>query len=175
MGLGSNLEICPDCKGEFPEIPGGVRHAYLGGSPGCWKAYGELLAREYQDPAYMRFHRWTVDAYAAQHPGHPELRAIQSVHVHLFGLYLLVERGADPHFVTKAMGGFLERNKGRLEWLEPPASPARLTVQDVLAATTAEQHGKIARDWAGAVWTAWKKHHPLIRSMAGESEAIAHS
>jgi len=47
----------------------GPAHAYMLSSPGCWAAYGELLAREYSDSAYRRLHRLSVDAYALQHPG----------------------------------------------------------------------------------------------------------
>ncbi|WP_217429780.1 DUF5946 family protein, partial [Sphingomonas bacterium] len=70
----------------------GPAHGYLGASPACWARYGELLAREYGDPAYMAAHRLTVDAYCAQHPGEPERRTIQSAHVHLVGLHLTLER-----------------------------------------------------------------------------------
>ncbi len=80
------MNICPDCKVELPFFDGPT-HAYLGGNASCWKAYGELLAKEYGEPNYMKFHRWTVDAYAAQHPGQPDPRATSSVYIHLMALY----------------------------------------------------------------------------------------
>lgn len=54
---------CMGCGGVFAEIQGPT-HRYLESSPGCWAAYGEVLAREYSDPAYFQVHRLTVDAYA---------------------------------------------------------------------------------------------------------------
>ena len=47
----------------------GPTHPYYGCSPACWARYGEVLAREFQDPAYFGLHQLTVDAYAVQHPG----------------------------------------------------------------------------------------------------------
>ena len=61
-------------------------------SPSCWAAYGEVLAREYNDPAFMAAHRLTVDAYAVQHPGRPSPQSIQSVALHLISLCLVLEQ-----------------------------------------------------------------------------------
>lgn len=48
----STLEKCDDCGVTLPAVEGPT-HAYLGASPACWALYGEVLAREYSDPAYM--------------------------------------------------------------------------------------------------------------------------
>lgn len=48
------------------------------GSAACWRGYGEFLAAQYLDPQWMRFHQIVVDAYAAQHPGDDDPRAVQS-------------------------------------------------------------------------------------------------
>src|SRR3954470_16111070 len=88
------LEPCPGCGRLYPGSDGAT-HAYIGASAGCWARYGELLALEYGDARLMRWHRLTVDSYAAQHPGVPARRSAQSVHVHLAGLYLTLERGLD--------------------------------------------------------------------------------
>ena len=52
--------------------PEAAKHPYIGASAECWALYGELLAREFQSPAYFRVHQLTVDSYAEQHPGSPE-------------------------------------------------------------------------------------------------------
>jgi hypothetical protein len=69
--------------------------------------YGEMLAREYGDPAYFRVHQLTVDTYAVQHPGPRERRAIQSV-----GWARDVWAAWGQHHET--VRGWVER------WLRPP-------------------------------------------------------
>ena len=73
---------CAGCGALVP-VTDGPTHPYIGASPGCWAIYGEVLAREYGEYAYPPVHRLTVDAYAAQHPGVPSRRSIQSVAIHL--------------------------------------------------------------------------------------------
>jgi len=70
----------------------GPIHRYLGASPGCWAAYGELSEKEASDYRYMRHHQMTVDAYCAQHPGTPSPQAVRSVADQLQG----VSRGEAP-------------------------------------------------------------------------------
>lgn len=140
-------------------------HAYMGGSPSCWALYGRLLEREYSDPAYMASHRTTVDAYAAQHPGRPEPRAIQSVNIHLVALHLTLERGAQADFVRRVLS-YLAKRKGELQWLTPPASLGPLTVADALEAADPAEHAKRIEAWGRSVWTAWAPHHPEIIRIA---------
>jgi hypothetical protein len=140
----------------------GPTHRYLGASPGCWRLYGEVLAREYSDLAFAVVHRLTVDAYAVQHPGRPSPQTIQSVHVHLIGLCLVLERQADPSWATRVIGE-ATRAKGRFTWLEPPASMGAVSVADVVAATTPEAHLEAVRVWARSAWSAWAVHHETVR------------
>lgn len=51
---------CIGCQAEFAHIDGPT-HEYMLSSPGCWAAYGEVLAREYSDNRLARLHRLTVD------------------------------------------------------------------------------------------------------------------
>ncbi len=108
-------------------------------SPGCWSAFGELLAREFSDPAYFALHQVTVDSYAASHPGNPERRAIQAMALHLMTLQLVVEGGADA-----SLGPVLHKRMvhrlPELWWLEPPVLHGRMTTADVLRGTGAEEH-----------------------------------
>ena len=69
---------CPGCGLALPARPDAPKHPYVGASAECWAVYGEVLAREYEDPAYFRVHQLTVDAYAVQHPGAPERRSISN-------------------------------------------------------------------------------------------------
>ena len=110
-------------------------------------------------------HRLTVDAYAAQHPGLPERRAIQSVWAHLIGLYLGLELGLSPGFVRRVMASLASEADG-LTWLTPPASLGVLTIADVAAAPDSLAHGAIVGRWAAEVWRAWGEHHAGVRSVA---------
>jgi hypothetical protein len=167
MAEDETLEICPDCRLALPRCSIGVTHAYLGASASCWALYGALLEREYSSPAYMAIHRSTVDTYAAQHPGKPEGRTIQSINVHLVGLYLTLERELHPDFVRRAIRRLAER-KSDLRWLEPPANLGTITVADAIKAETPEEHRDVVLKWSGSVWAAWKEHRAEIVRLADE-------
>lgn len=158
---------CCGCGDLFPEPAASETaaptHPYILSSPGCWQAYGELLAREYQDPRYMHVHRLTVDAYAVQHPGVDTPQARNSVGIHLSRLFLLFERGWP---IERANGAMLiiTAKKQAYPWLTPPANPGLLTVRHPLAAATPEQHADRVEQWARSVWTAWAEHHPTVRT-----------
>ena len=78
---------CFSCRATVPDIEGPI-HKYMDSSPGCWKLYTDILAKEYNADFYnQNIHRITVDTYAVQHPGKPERKAIQSVNGHLISLY----------------------------------------------------------------------------------------
>jgi hypothetical protein len=146
----------------------GPTHAYIGASPACWARYGEILAREYEDPAlFSHVHQLTVDAYAVQHPGVPERRSIQSVALHLATLCLVFERGADQSDGPRLHRRIIERPVWH--WLEPPRPNGTLTVLDVLAATSSAQHEARVRAWAENVWRAWTPHHATVRSWLDQS------
>jgi Family of unknown function (DUF5946) len=155
---------CVGCGALFPESDGPV-HRYMESSPGCWAAYGEVLAREYGDPAYGTVHRLTVDAYAAQHPGRESPQTVQSVAVHLISLSLVLERGIDARRATSAIRDAVSR-KGAFRWLPPPSPPGELTVADVLRAGNATEHVAAVEAWARAVWRAWSPHHDTVREWA---------
>ena len=45
-------EACPGCGALLP-VENGPTHPYMRSSPACWARYGEVLAREFGDPAYF--------------------------------------------------------------------------------------------------------------------------
>lgn len=155
---------CFSCGGLAPDIEG-PSHKYMLSSPGCWEVYGRLLARDYQEYGYPAAHRLSVDAYAVQHPGKPMRQAIQSVAVHLIGLYYSLERGLSPEQVTKAIGRTTQFSD-RFVWLEPPALMGSITVVDAAEAGNLEAYQKAAREWAESAWEAWSSHHDRVRSWA---------
>lgn len=132
-------------------------------SPACWAAYGEVLAREYSDPAYFQVHRLSVDAYAVQHPGKPSPQTIQSVAVHLIRLCLLLERGLPMERANAAMLKASEQ-EALYVWLEPPVSRGSMTVAEVLEAQGVEAHMAAVRCWAETSWAAWAPYHATIKN-----------
>ena len=132
-------------------------------SPGCWAAFGEVLAREYSDPLYNEVHRLAVDAYAVQHPGHPSRQSIQSVGVHLIRLCLFFEHGLAAEDANDAMLAAAQA-KHTFFWLEPPGPLGSITVADVNRAQTADEHEDAVKAWGSAAWDAWSIHHGIIRT-----------
>ena len=134
---------CMWCGAAFPDVYGPT-HAYMESTPGCWAAFGRVLAREYEDRRYFAVHRLTVDAYAVQHPGVPGRRSIQSVGVHLVRLCLFLERNLSPAMANDAMLA-AAKNKAQYHWLEPPGFLGPLTVADVEAAVGVDEHVSLVR------------------------------
>ena len=165
----SALETCPGCGVALPTVVG-CAHAYIGSSPSCWAAYGELLAREYANADLMKVHRLTVDAYAAQHPGVPGRRSTQSVWVHLAGLYLTVERRLSHDFARQAIGKMTGKAES-FQWLTPPEHRGNCKVTDVLAAESPTSYQAAVFRWAGEVWRAWGPHHRVIIEAADRAMA----
>lgn len=145
-------EKCFACGGSFTAVEGPT-HKYMLSSPGCWKAYGELLAREYESPVlFGAAHRLTVDAYALQHPGDASgRRSRQSVWVHYAGLYLALRKNEDhsriPSVMQKLTAGI---------FLALPPAPAQfdVTLEDVLAQGE-KNHVSAVKAWADCAFKAW--------------------
>lgn len=123
---------CCGCGADYPDISGPT-HAYMLSSPGCWEAYGRVLAREYENPEYSRLHRLTVDAYAVQHPGVDGPQARNSVGIHLSRLCLMFDRGWRIERANDAMLA-ISAKKQHYPWLTPPGDRGTVTVRHVLAA-----------------------------------------
>ena len=155
---------CFSCGGEYPDIEGPT-HRYMKSSPGCWAIYGEVLAREYENPKLMEVHRLSVDAYAVQHPGGKDRQSIQSVGVHLIRLCLFLEYNLAPEKTNDAMLK-AAKHKHNYIWLKPPESLGSITVADVHKAKKADKHKKILRAWAMETWNAWSAYHDIVRTWA---------
>ncbi|MGA9860342.1 MAG: DUF5946 family protein [Solirubrobacteraceae bacterium] len=165
-GAGPPAPACPGCGVVLPAVDGPL-HPYMTGSAACWERYGELLAAQYADPDRMTFHQLVVDAYAVQHPGGEDPRAIRSVGIHLMTLYLFLERGIDP-----ARGPELHRQmvtRPAFERLDAPSDRGALTVCDVAVTGSAPAAREAAYAWAWAVWRAWSSHHATVHGWLAQS------
>jgi putative nucleotidyltransferase with HDIG domain len=157
----SGSSACPGCGGVFAAVEGPV-HAYMTSSPGCWAAYGEVLAREFADPAWRASHRLSVDAYAVQHARNRDRRNRQSVAIHLLSLCALLERGIGD---ADARALLSRAARGAREWptLSPPAR-FETTVADVALARDAAEHLALVRRWAESAWSGWAHEHARVRA-----------
>ena len=152
--MNAETEACAGCGAMVPRSDGPT-HEYIGASPGCWAIFGEVSARG------SAVDQLRVDAYAAQHPGVPSRRSIQSVAVHLISLCLQLEHGATPARAREAIIAALAMAY-RFVWLDPPSFEGALTILDVAA-------GADVRAWAESVWRAWAPHHDTVRAWLSAS------
>ena len=154
---------CPGCGLERP-AGRGPRHAYVGASPACWELYGRLSSDPFARRDGTRLRRLVVDTYAAQHPGVPQRRSLQSVAVHLMGLCVLLERDGRSRRLAPVLGRMPARKTMDLHWLAPPDLTGALTAADVLAAGPGDAYALRAEAWARSVWSAWEPHHATVRA-----------
>lgn len=142
----------------------GPKHAYIGSDAGCWDIFCSVLAKEYLEYNELwQTHGFTVDAYAAQHPGSPNRKEIQSVFMHLTRLYLQLEKGLRGSEANLAMKNII-KHKNEYVWLSPvPDFSGTVNVSNVAKAKDINEHKVIIEKWAWSVWNAWSEHHDTIK------------
>jgi len=161
--MSQELEKCIGC-GMLTERVVGESHSYMLSSPKCWSLYGELLAREYSNSEYMSIHALTVDAYALQHPGIENAKAISSIYVHLTSLYAYFALGVAVELLPKVKQTATVYSK-KSRWLEPPANTYTTTVFNVLEAKNAQEHQLLVEKWTKETYNQWSSHHALIAKL----------
>lgn len=158
--MGGGSVRCPDCGGRFPELDGPT-HAYVGGSAGCWAAFGALGGRELQ-LGILGPDRLSVHAYMVQHPGEPGRRQAQSVGIHLMVLGAVLECRMSVAAAVAAMPAWLGRRQD-VPWLAPPGQPYAATIETLpLTADRTALEAAVSR-WSEAVWSGWSEHHATVR------------
>ena len=158
---------CFACGAKTLNVPG-ESHPYMLSSPGCWIMYGEVLEREYSDVRYSRAHHFTVDAFAIQHPGNQsDIRAVNSVNIHLASLYMIFERGLNVSEAAVFKNNYAQHHKGNdiFEWLHPPESSSELTIFDIWNNEKPELHAGLSEKWARSVWHQWAPHHKHVEQL----------
>jgi hypothetical protein len=137
-------------------------HHYIGAIAECWDVYGDILNKEFSDPASFKVHRTTVDAYAAQQIGNQDdRRARQSANVHLIGLYLTFSQKVSHEDVLTFI-----RNATKIKRDWPPLiqrkTPEWLTLQDIIKADNPSSHAHLVTRWGQSVWEAYADYHEDI-------------
>ena len=159
----SNFVRCPGCGAWVPNTDGPA-HEYMLSAPGCWALFNEVAVQRYEIASFD-LRRLAVDAYAVQHPGTADRRAVQSVAVHLISLYFVLEHGLTPTKATDKMRQAL-LDKSRFVRLQPPQSMGKITMVDVVGVTDPAEHEAMVNRWARSAWGAWSAHHAQIRQWA---------
>lgn len=162
--MNNKVEKCLSCSAVTPLSTTGITHAYLGASSGCWARFGEVLAREYADLQYFAVHPLTVDAYAVQHPGKESPQTVNSINLHLASLHAYYRNHLALHELA-ALKGRLANFKSQFQWLEPPEDLGELTVNEVWAATTAQEHRTVVLQWGEIMLECWHKHDRYIAAL----------
>jgi hypothetical protein len=149
---------CPGC-GLVVGPADGPTHPYIGGSPGCWALFNELMTI---GPGGGVPGQLAGDTYAVQHPGLPERRAIQSVCLHLVSLCAALER----NWPADKAPALLRSAVGHPTWWHPFELTTPLgviTVAEVLAHKDPQSRGAATRAWADDLWSLYRPYHAEIR------------
>jgi hypothetical protein len=157
---------CTGCHGLVADLPDtmGPEHTYIGASPGCWTIYNEVQGQHLFDPKYGCLPFLAANTYMVQHPGVPGPQAINSVALHLIGLYGELEMKWPYEFITRIMG---RAAQPPFTWLDPPGS-FPLTIVHIGHTGNIESHAKIIREWGKTTWEAWSPHHAIVAGWAGQ-------
>ena len=148
--------VCEDCGASVAE-----------GRAGCLKIFEEVIAREFSDYRYGRYHRLTVDAYALQHPDR-YMRSGKSFAAHLTGMCAALE-DEDAAALNHAVQKWLSTNPQIDKPAHLPERRGSLTITHVRDAADADEHVKRVREWARDAWGAWSEHHGLARRLINEA------
>ncbi len=153
---------------------------YIGTVPGCWWLLGTVQARQMAEPALRSLRTLTTNVYMVQHPGVPERQAIQSVAVHLMGIYWEIIQHRPERQVIALMQRATQRE---YTWLDPPPTLGPLTIADLAGASAAApdlpmapdlgvaEHQALALRWAETTWQAWEQYHAIVADWAQNIQA----
>jgi hypothetical protein len=156
--------VCVGCGGVVPDIDGPV-HRYMTASPGCWRAYTELLGGGLPPSPAAGL---AVDAYAITHPGVPGPQSTPSVWVHLLTLCFVLERRWPVEQAIRLRRTAADAFDG-WPWLARPDSMGGVTAIDIsnsLAARDGAAAIARTRRWVDGAWAAWSAHHAAVRTRA---------
>jgi hypothetical protein len=128
---------------------------------GCQRIFDELIARDFSNVLYGRWHRTLVDVYALQHPERYCVSA-KSLAAHLGGLCCAIERGGDAE-TYRALQRWLN---GPSALVRPPIPAVRgaVTIADLLPAGDPREYGEALGRWAQSTWAAYSPLHGLARA-----------
>ena len=126
----------------------------------CKEFFDTIIAREFSDYRYAKFHRLTVDTYSLQHPD-PYMISAKSFAAHLTGMCCAMEYDNDRNLLR-----ILQQWLNGKKQLEKPKlldNVGNLTISSVVSAGDGTEHAKLVKEWAENVWDAYALYHNLAR------------
>jgi len=143
------IDRCPQCGAPI-----------RGGREACQAAWDEISVLAYSHPGYAATRDLAFDTYCMQHPEKYCVSA-KSYAAHLTRLCCGLEYRGDPS-VYSAIRQWLD---GTVAIQKPEVLKQRghLTVADIRAAHTLEEHTQLVKAWAANVWEAYMEQHALAR------------
>jgi len=156
------LITCPGCGQTLESRDLAPSERFLA-SGECWALYCELAAYDMARRESTFLHQEAVDAYEAQHAGGPATKNITAVFA-LVGLYLWAELGFTGRQVQQAHMALGRQRRAWPRW-DPPGGRCGITVGEVLQGEPGEARDELIRQWARAVWQAWRFRHEDVREL----------
>ncbi len=126
----------------------------------CKEIFDIIIAREFSDFRYAKFHRLTVDTYSLQHPDSYMISA-KSFAAHLTGMCCAIEYDNDRNLLR-----ILQQWLNGKKQLEKPKlldNVGSMTISHVVSAGDGAEHAKLVKEWAENVWDAYALYHNLAR------------
>jgi hypothetical protein len=136
--------------------------AIVGGADSCQAMFDDESVREYGDVAFAGRRRLVVDTYALQHPDR-YCKSATSLAAHLTGVCVAIENRAREELLNDAVQRWLSR-RPELTRPDVPANRGPLTIADVVAATSVNDHRAVVERWARGTWTAYLDLQPIARA-----------
>ena len=155
----TNTIICPGCGVKLPikNVAASPNHNASGE---CQELFNELSGFTLSNNTKEFIHQYVVDAYGAQHAGLPAKNI--RVAFSLIGLCLAVE-----HNYTGRQVQLVHMKIPKQIWpdLSPPALPAKITIWNVITATSDQEKFTVINEWTKSVWHSWSTYHEYIRNI----------
>ena len=126
----------------------------------CKEFFDIIIATEFSDFRYAKFHRLTVDSYSLQHPDSYMISA-KSFAAHLTGMCCAIEYDNDSNLL-RILQQWLNGKK-QLEKPKRLDNVGSLTISYVASAGDGTEHAKLVKEWAENVWDAYALYHNLAR------------
>jgi hypothetical protein len=136
--------------------------AIVGGADSCQAMFDDESVREYGDVAFAGRRRLVVDTYALQHPDR-YCKSATSLAAHLTGVCIAIEHRAREELLNDAVQRWLSR-RPELARPDVPANRGPLTVADVVAAVSVNDHRAVVERWARGTWTGYLDLQPIARA-----------
>lgn len=138
----------------------------------CKEIFDIIIAREFSDFRYAKFHRLTVDAYSLQHPD-PYMISAKSFAAHLTGMCCAIEYDNDRNLLR-----ILQQWLNGKKQIEKPKlldNVGSQTISRVVSAGDGTEHAKLIKEWAENVWDAYALYHNLAREWIETAKTRIHS